>query len=283
MSVHGISALPHCEHISDVYTFFRACDVCAGAEKGDVLCRGLKIRKYMAACSSGQGISLVQSQLPASAPERRPLPQAEMEFFWPHPLSSLVSLSQSLQSLTITRKLLPIAELNSSPPIHSFLLIIFSDLGAPPLDVQYGMKQSDKAAALGHSADSIPSNPHRGFHPHQSLVSERHISSCTWQYLAAASSRFPLSLLDPPCPLPLWPHPAGLGCADFGPGLQAFCGSLNPCPSTESSQTNILLTTQPFPRAHSDDAENLSLRQQRVVPTTWQSLCFINIPYSNPF
>lgn len=79
--------------------------------------------------------------------------------FWPHPLSSLVSLSQSLQSLTIMRKLLPIAELNPSPPIHSFLLLIFSDLGAPPLDVQYGMKQFDKAAALGHSAGSIPSNP----------------------------------------------------------------------------------------------------------------------------
>ena len=159
MSVHGIISPPPLLTYLRCLHFLQGCDVCAGAEKGDVFCRGLKIRKHTAACSSGEGISLVQSQLPASAPERRLLPQAEVEFFRPHPLGSLVSLSQSLQSLTIMRKLLPIANLNPSPPIHSFLVTIFSDLGAPPLDVQYGMKQLDKAAALGHSAGSIPSNP----------------------------------------------------------------------------------------------------------------------------
>lgn len=78
------------------------------------------------------GLPLIQSHLPASDPDCGLLPQAQMGVFLLRPLSTLVSLNHSLQSLTVTRKLLPMANLNPSPPVHSRLPALFWGWGGLP-------------------------------------------------------------------------------------------------------------------------------------------------------
>lgn len=107
------------------------------------------------------GPPLVQSHPPASAPDCGLLPRAQMGMFLPGPLSTLVSLKRSLQSLTVTRKLLPMANLNPSPPVHSRHPALFWGRwgrgGAPLFAVWCGVKRADTASALSVAGSSASS------------------------------------------------------------------------------------------------------------------------------
>lgn len=74
-----------------------------------------------------------------------------------------------------------------------------------------------KRSALGGCTGTIPYSSPQGIST--SLIPrvwEAHLQLC----LTAALPHLPFRLFDPLYPLPLWPHPAGVDCADFGMGLQ---------------------------------------------------------------
>lgn len=108
------------------------------------------------------------------------LPQAQMGVFLPRPLSTLVSLKHSLQSLTVTRKLLPTANLNPSPPAHSRLPALFWGRGSPLFAVRCGVKRADTASALS-VAGSITSSPQEEISTSLAPRVQR-----VWWHLAAA-------------------------------------------------------------------------------------------------